>query len=236
MQVPQNGPAKNDVGLRLLGPAFDPLSGPGAAQEAPGHTPGTAAKSIDVPGPPVWARGRARSVRRPPSVYLLDLKRGPVRYAKHRPPAGTQVKTMLVPARTGRSRPPVGYCVKRLAEDWLRDKLDERRFAGTYAPGRFPADGRLGPLNSDLAPQPARTRAIFADAAAEYFRFSVGRSRPSRRRAANTATPLSFTGSRCSATSRSGTSPWARSNGGDPACQAPATAESFDRGSPERVP
>jgi hypothetical protein len=175
---PPNRPAKNDVGLRLLGPAFDPLSGPGAAQEAPGHTPGTAAKSMDVPGPPVWARGRARSVRRPPGhVYLLDLKRGPVRYAKHRPPAGTQVKKMIGPAWTGRSRPPAGYFTKRLAEDWLRDKVDELRFAGSHAPDRFPADCRLAPLNSDPAPQPVRIRATVADAAAEYLRVSFGRSR-----------------------------------------------------------
>jgi hypothetical protein len=75
---------------------------------------------------------------------------------------------VLGPAWTGRGRPPAGYFTKRLAEDWLRDKLDELRFAASYAPDPS-ADG---PPGFAPAPQPERTGATFADAAAEYLRYS----------------------------------------------------------------
>jgi hypothetical protein len=68
--------------------------------------------------------------------------------------------------------PPAGYFTKRLAEDWLRDKLHELRFAGGYAPDPSAADGRPGRLSSPPAPQPVQTGATFADAAAEYLRCS----------------------------------------------------------------
>ena len=76
---------------------------------------------------------------------------------------------MLGPAWTGRGRPPAGYFTKRLAEDWLRDKLDELRFGAGFATG--------GPLES-VVPRRGRARAstrsgaTFADAAAEYLRYA----------------------------------------------------------------
>src|SRR5437764_14243310 len=86
-------------------------------------------------------RDRPRTSRRPTGhVYLEERKRGPVWYAKYRPPDGSQVKKMLGPAWTGRGRPPGGYFTKRLAEDWLRDALDELRFAAGPAASR-PLEG-----------------------------------------------------------------------------------------------
>jgi hypothetical protein len=54
-------------------------------------------------------------------------------------------------AWTGRGRPPAGYFTKRLAEDWLRDTLDQVRR------GTLPGLVRTGPT--------------VADAAAEYLRY-----------------------------------------------------------------
>src|SRR5664279_2502276 len=85
--------------------------------------------------------------RRPTGhVFRLERKRGPVWYAKYRLPDGRQVQRKLGPAWTGRGRPAAGHFTKRLAEDWLRDTLDE---------------ARRGTLE-----EPVRTGATFADAAA----------------------------------------------------------------------
>ncbi len=80
---------------------------------------------------------------------------------------------MLGPAWTGRGRPPGGYFTKRLAEDWLRDTLDELRFAAGYATSR-PLEGAQhvpGPRSRGDAARP-RSAATFADAAEEYLRFA----------------------------------------------------------------
>jgi integrase len=91
---------------------------------------------------------------RPPSghVFRLDRARGPVWYAKYRLPDGRQVRKKLGSAWSGRGRPPAGYFTKRLAEDWLRQTLDEAR-RGTL-------------------PGMVRTGATFADAAAEFLRYA----------------------------------------------------------------
>jgi len=65
-------------------------------------------------------------------VFRVDRKRGPVWYAKYRSPDGRQVQRKLGPAWSERGRPPAGYFTKRLAEDWLREVLDEAR-RGTRA-------------------------------------------------------------------------------------------------------
>ncbi len=93
------------------------------------------------------------ALKAPPSghVFRADRKRGPVWYAKYRLPDGRQVQRKLGPAWSERGRPPAGYFTKRLAEDWLRDVLDEAR-RGTL-------------------PGLVRTGATVADAAAEYMRY-----------------------------------------------------------------
>lgn len=73
-------------------------------------------------------------------------------YAKYRLPDGRQVQKKIGPAWTERGRPPAGYFTKRLAEDWLRSLLDQAR-RGTL-------------------PGLVQTGATFADAAAEYLRYS----------------------------------------------------------------
>jgi integrase len=85
-------------------------------------------------------------------VFRVDRARGPVWYAKYRLPDGRQVQKKLGPAWTERGRPPAGYLTKRIAEDWLRATLDEAR-RGTL-------------------PGMVRTGAVFADAAAEFLRYS----------------------------------------------------------------
>jgi integrase len=72
-------------------------------------------------------------------------------FAKYRLPDGRQVQKKIGPAWTGRGRPAAGYVTKRLAEDWLREVLDEAR-RGTL-------------------PGMVRTGATFADAAAEWLRY-----------------------------------------------------------------
>jgi integrase len=90
--------------------------------------------------------------RRPTGhVFRVERKRGPVWYAKYRLPDGRQVQRKLGPAWTGRGRPAAGHFTKRLAEDWLRDTLDEARRGTLVAP--------------------VRTGATFADAAAEWLRY-----------------------------------------------------------------
>jgi hypothetical protein len=73
-------------------------------------------------------------------------------YATYRLPTARQVQKKLGPAWTGRGRPAAGYFTKRLAEDWLRETLEEAR-RGTL-------------------PGMVRTGATFADAAAEYLRYA----------------------------------------------------------------
>jgi integrase len=84
-------------------------------------------------------------------VFRVERKRGPVWYAKYRLPDGRQVQRKLGPAWSQRARPPAGYYTKRLAEDWLRDVLDQARH-GTL-------------------PGMVRTGATFEDAAAEFLRY-----------------------------------------------------------------
>ncbi len=109
----------------------------------------TAAKSK-----PLSPSGR-RSVAavRPPSghVFRVDRRRGPVWYAKYRPAGGRQVQRKLGPAWGERGRPPAGYFTKRLAEEWLRETLEEAR-RGTL-------------------PGLVRTGATVEDAASEYLRY-----------------------------------------------------------------
>src|SRR5450755_2112178 len=84
-------------------------------------------------------------------VFRVERTRGPIWYAKYRLPDGRQVQKKLGPAWTDRGRPATGYFTKRLAENWLRDVLDQAR-RGTL-------------------PGMVRTGATFADAAAEYLRY-----------------------------------------------------------------
>jgi integrase len=90
---------------------------------------------------------------RPPSghVFRMERKREPVWYAKYRLPDGRQVQRKLGPAWGKRGRPPAGYFTKGMAEDWLREVLDEAR-RGTL-------------------PGMVLTGATFADAAAEFLRY-----------------------------------------------------------------
>lgn len=89
----------------------------------------------------------------PPSghVVRVERKRGTVWYAKYRLPDGRQIQKKIGPAWSERGRPPAGHFTKRLAEDWLRDVLDEAR-RGTL-------------------PGMVRTGATFADAVAEFLRY-----------------------------------------------------------------
>jgi integrase len=84
-------------------------------------------------------------------VFRVDRTRGPVWYAKYRLPDGRQMQKKVGPAWIERGRPPAGYYTKRLAEDWLRDVLDQAR------------RGTLSGL--------VKTGATFADAAAEFMRY-----------------------------------------------------------------
>src|SRR5487761_490462 len=85
-------------------------------------------------------------------VFRVERVRGPVWYAKYRLPDGRQVQKKLGPAWIERGRPATGYFTKRQAEDWLRGALDEAR-RGTL-------------------PGMVRTGATFADAAAEFLRYT----------------------------------------------------------------
>ena len=95
---------------------------------------------------------------------------GPSWWAKYRLPDGTQVKRKVGPAWTGRGRPAAGYFTKRLAEDWLRDTLEEvrREWAVRQADGGSASSDR--PRSGSAAT--TRSGATFADAAGEYLRFS----------------------------------------------------------------
>ncbi len=96
----------------------------------------------------------SRRPAQPPTghVFRVERKRGPVWYAKYRLPDGRQLQKKLGPAWTERGRPPAGYFTKRLADDWLRDLLDQAR-RGTL-------------------PGLVRTGATFADAATEFLRYA----------------------------------------------------------------
>jgi integrase len=98
-------------------------------------------------------RGTISAPIQPPSghVFRVGRKRGPVWYAKYRLPDGRQLQRKLGPAWSERGRPPAGYYTKRLAEDRLRDLLDEVR------------RGTLAGL--------VQTGATVADAAAEYLHY-----------------------------------------------------------------
>ncbi len=85
-------------------------------------------------------------------VFRVDRTRGPVWYAKYRVPDGRQVQKKLGPAWTERGRPATGYFTKRLAEDWLRSTLEH---------------SRRGTLRGSVS-----TGATFADAAAEFLRYT----------------------------------------------------------------
>jgi integrase len=85
-------------------------------------------------------------------VYRRAGKRRDVWYAKYRLRDGRQVQKRLGPAWTERGRPAAGYFTKRTAEAWLRDTLDE---------------ARRGTLHGMV-----RTGATFADAAAEWLRYT----------------------------------------------------------------
>ena len=60
-------------------------------------------------------------------VYRHEGRRGPVWRALYRLPDGRRVHRTLGPAWTERGRPPAGYFTKRLADDWLREVLDQAR-------------------------------------------------------------------------------------------------------------
>ena len=103
-------------------------------------------------------------------VFKLEKARGPSWWAKYRLPDGTQVKRKVGPAWAGRGRPAAGYFTKRLAEDWLHDTLEEvrREWAIRQADGGGATLTRPGAGPAATA----RSGATFADAAAEYLRFS----------------------------------------------------------------
>ncbi len=85
-------------------------------------------------------------------VFRVDRQRGKVWYAKYRLPVGRQVQKKIGPAWSERGRPPAGYYTRRLAEEWLREVLEQAR-RGTL-------------------PGLVRTGATFADAAAEFLRYA----------------------------------------------------------------
>jgi integrase len=94
-------------------------------------------------------------------VFRLEKTRGASWWAKYRLPDGTQVKRKIGPVWTGRGRPADGHFTKRLAEDWLHDRLEEVRREAASA---FAAPGPPS--------RTASTSVTFAEAAAEYLRFA----------------------------------------------------------------
>lgn len=85
-------------------------------------------------------------------VLRTEGKRSAAWYAKYRLPDGRQVQKKIGPSWSGRGRPPAGHFTKRTAQAWLDDVL---------------AEARRGSL-----PGMVRTGATFADAAAEWLRWS----------------------------------------------------------------
>src|SRR6478672_7460269 len=116
---------------------------------------------------------QAHRKRRPSGyVYRRESRRGAKWYAKYRLPNGDRQNRLLGPAWTGRGRPPAGYFTKRLAEDWLRDTLDELRFSAGFAASR-PLEAGRGELRTpDGALATADAGVTFTEAAEEYLRFS----------------------------------------------------------------
>ncbi len=94
-------------------------------------------------------------------VFKLEKTRGASWWAKYRLPDGTQVKRKIGPAWTGRGRPAEGHFTKRLAEDWLHDRLEEVRRESVAAVA-------TPVLRNDVASKSV----TFAEAAAEYLRFA----------------------------------------------------------------
>ena len=94
-------------------------------------------------------------------VFRLEKTRGASWWAKYRLPDGTQIKRKIGPVWTGRGRPAEGHFTKRLAEDWLHDRLEEVR--------RQAAVSVVVPGRASPAASPSVT---FAEAAAEYLRFA----------------------------------------------------------------
>ena len=94
-------------------------------------------------------------------VFRLEKTRGASWWAKYRLPDGTQVKRKIGPAWAGRGRPVEGHFTKRLAEDWLHDRLEEVRQEAAVS---VVVPGRASPA--------ASTSVTFAEAAAEYLRFA----------------------------------------------------------------
>jgi integrase len=94
-------------------------------------------------------------------VFRLEKTRGASWWAKYRLPDGTQVKRKIGPAWVGRGRPAEGHFTKRLAEDWLHDRLEEVR--------RESASALAAPGPQSRT---ASTGVTFAEAAAEYLRFA----------------------------------------------------------------
>jgi integrase len=88
-------------------------------------------------------------------VFRLEKTRGASWWAKYRLPDGTQVKRKIGPAWVGRGRPAEGHFTKRLAEDWLRERLEELQRADVSAV------------------PPASLGVTFAEAAAEYIRYAT---------------------------------------------------------------
>ncbi|MHB8491507.1 MAG: tyrosine-type recombinase/integrase [Solirubrobacteraceae bacterium] len=105
-------------------------------------------------GPPRPYYGALRGQLQPPSghVFRVERKRGPVWYVKYRLPDGRQRQRKLGPAYSERGRPPAGYFTKRLAEQELRQILEEAR-QGTLA-------GMV------------RTGITFGEAASEHLRYA----------------------------------------------------------------
>ena len=96
-------------------------------------------------------------------VFRLEKTRGASWWAKYRLPDGTQVKRKIGPVWTGRGRPAEGHFTKRLAEDWLHDRLEEVRREAASAESRAPTPGVATAVMKHVR---------FAEAAAEYLRFS----------------------------------------------------------------
>jgi integrase len=85
-------------------------------------------------------------------VFCVERMRGAVWYAKYRLPDGRQVQKRIGPSWSEQGCPAQGYFTQRLAEEWLREVLDQAR-RGTL-------------------PGMARTGATFADAASEFLRYA----------------------------------------------------------------
>ena len=119
-------------------------------------------------------------------VFRLEKTRGASWWAKYRLPDGTQVKRKIGPVWTGRGRPAEGHLTKRLAEDWLHDRLEEVR--------RESAAAVAAPGPRCHAVRAASTGVTFAEAAAEYLRFAEQdrRCKPSTVRGYRNASPRPF--------------------------------------------